>query len=267
MIKSVLLGALQGFTEFLPVSSSGHLVLAQSLLGFAEHPLPFDILLHIATMLATVCFFYKSIWEALKGWLWGFTRRDLRDSWGWKTGWAVIVGNVATVFVALLMKDKVAYMFQSPTFVGIALIITGLVLWYGSGKKGTRIKPDLKSGFLCGLAQGIAVIPGISRSGITIVTALVRGFSLEEAFRFSFMLSLPAIGGAVILEILDAGAIDAFASNLPKGWIWGVLSAFLCGMFALAILRRVVIFGKWRYFSVYCFVVGVLSLFVGMKGV
>ena len=267
MIKTLFLGALQGLTEFLPVSSSGHLVLAQTLLGFSEPPLPFDILLHIATMLATVCFFYKSILEALREWFLGFIRADLRGSWGWKTGWAVIVGNVATFVIAILMKEKVAYMFQSPLLVGISLIITGSILWYGSGKKGTISKPDLKSGLVVGLAQGIAVIPGISRSGITIVTALTRGFSLEEAFRFSFLLSLPAISGAVVLELLEAGTIDNFTSSLPSVWLLGVVSAFSFGLFALKILQKVVLFGKWRWFAVYCFVVGVMALLVGMKGV
>lgn len=261
LVQSLVLGALQGFTEFLPVSSSGHLALAQRLFGLSDPPIAFDVFLHFATMLATLLYFMGDILSLLKEWLLGFVGRDRRKSEGWRYGWAVIAGTLVTALLGLPLEGAATRAFAVPWAVACGLVVTASLLGFASRIPVSDKQVSLGTGILVGLAQGIAVMPGISRSGSTIVAALMAGVRREEAFRFSFLLSLPAIMGATLLEGLKALREGVF---LPDGWAYGCALAFLCGLVSLHFMRKVVVFGKWKYFSLYCLVVAAIGFIIGL---
>ena len=261
-LPALSLGLVQGVTEFLPVSSSGHLALLQQFFGIHEAALSYDLILHFATMLATLVFFGRDIALLLCQWFRGFLSADARTSEGWTFGWAVLAGTVLTGAVGLPLKPLVERAMTLPWAVGAGLLVTAAVLWYGSSlSTDLRGRPvTLFRGLAVGLVQGIAVLPGISRSGSTIVAGMKTGLSAQSAFRFSFLLSLPAIFGATLLEMKDLLKIPGWSSTLPAGWAWGTVAAFLSGLVSLIVLRRLVARVKWRPFAVYCAALGLLSL-------
>ena len=254
--KMILLGLVQGLTEFLPVSSSGHLALAQIFLGITTPPLSYDLVLHVATMLATVIFFLYDIISLLGGWIGGFIPSSNRHGEGWPTGWAVIVGTIITGAIGYYAKDFVETATQNSLMVGLGLMFTGFILLVCSFLRQGYGKVRVTDGLFVGLAQGIAVLPGVSRSGMTMMAGLAVGISREEAFRFSFLLSIPAILGATILQAFDMGGWHGFVTSLPSGWFLGAVCAFVSGFLALAALKRIVIASKWWMFGVYCLIVG-----------
>lgn len=259
VFQSFSLGLVQGITEFLPVSSSAHLALLQHYLGWAQPALTFDIMLHLATMVATLFYFREDLILFGGQWFRGLVQDDARSRPGWNLGWAMIAGTIATVIVGLPLKPLVERFSTSVPSIGFFLLITALLLWVASGWGGGEGKKvSVSRGIKVGLAQGMAVMPGISRSGSTIVAGLGLGLSREDAFRFSFFLSLPAILGASLLELKDVlGDKTIF---LPDGWLLGVITAAVSGYIALALLHKVVTLGKWRYFSWYCALLGIACL-------
>jgi len=261
-LPAVFLGLVQGVTEFLPVSSSGHLALFQQLFGIKEAALSYDLLLHFATMLATLAFFGRDIALLLCQWCRGLLSAESRTAEGWTFGWAVIAGTVLTGAIGLSLKSLVERAMTLPWAVGAGLLVTAAVLWYGSSLStdlcGRPVSPA--RGLLVGIVQGIAVLPGISRSGSTIVAGMKTGLSAPSAFRFSFLLSLPAIFGATLLEMKDLLQVPDWSSTLPSGWAAGTAAAFFSGLVSLAVLRRLVTRGKWRPFAAYCAFVGLLAL-------
>jgi undecaprenyl-diphosphatase len=271
-IEAVLLGIVQGLTEFLPVSSSGHLVLFQHWLGLTEPELLFDISVHVGTLAAVVAVFFPDLAALMKALL--KLPASARCAGGWRQLMAtnaevrliamIIVGSVPTAVLGLLFAQVAEQLFASVTVVGITLIITGILLWFTRRKKGPGLAitgMNWGHGLLIGLVQGLAIIPGISRSGSTIATALYLGIDRQTAFRFSFLLSLPAILGAFFLG-LDG---EAFAGSLPMGLIFaGSFSAAVVGYVALKILLHMVISG-WLYrFAPYCWIVGGLALVISI---
>lgn len=252
----ILLGALQGATEFLPVSSSGHLALAQIFLGFREAPLAYDLLLHLATVLATVLYFARDILELGGEWLMGFFNPNARRWAGWRYGWSVIVATLLTAAVGLPLKPYVEFGSTNSLWVGSGLLVTAGILLVSRWVPVRERRVGLGAGILVGLVQGIAVMPGVSRSGSTIVGGLVAGLEPQEAFRFSFLLSLPAILGANLVELHQVGGIDAFLLALPQDWGLGFAAAFVAGLLSLLALRRISLFGAWWVFGVYCLVLG-----------
>ena len=255
---TLILGILQGVTEFLPVSSSGHLALLQDFFDFGNaNLLAFDLLLHCATMLAVLIYFRKDILQLSAEWFGGFVDGEKRKSEGWKMGWAVLAGTVVTAIVALPMKGAVEKAMESRICVGAGLLVTAGLLCMAPLLPERRRSVSLRIALIVGLVQGIAVLPGISRSGSTIVAGLVLGLAASEAFRFSFLMSIPAIAGASLLEFLKAlrGPLV-----LPPGWMLSAVAAFLLGWLALATLRRLVISGRWAYFGIYCFVLGLFAI-------
>ncbi|MFP4482489.1 MAG: undecaprenyl-diphosphate phosphatase [Thermovirgaceae bacterium] len=259
-------GLIQGLTEFLPISSSGHLALFQQYSGLIEPPLAYDVLLHLATMGATILFFFREILDACVEWFSGFIKKEFRQSHGWVLGWAVIAGNTVTVVVALFLKGSIEALFASSLCVGAALFVTAGVLWYGSTLTVGVERISVSRGLFIGFVQGMAVIPGISRSGVTIIAGQRTGLEPEEAFRFSFLMSLPAIGGATLLQLFEFGGPEGFVGQLPKAWMTGFLLSFSSGLVSLWILKKVVLAKKWRWFSVYCGVVGVLAILGSING-
>ncbi|MDR1742142.1 MAG: undecaprenyl-diphosphate phosphatase [Synergistaceae bacterium] len=247
-LGNLILGAVQGVTEFLPVSSSGHLAVARFLFGVADPSLSFDILLHCATLPAVLIFFRHDIMSLV-------LQLGTRGSEGRLYAWAVIAATVVTALVAMPLRHFVEAASSSPLAVGVGFVVTSILLCVAPlFSREHVVNPlSLKIALLIGLAQGLAVFPGVSRSGTTISVALLIGLSAAEAFRFSFLLSVPAILGAMLLEAVKMH--QTFV--MPDGGLAAMAAAFVLGLLSLSILRRLVLSGRWAYFSIYCFCVGV----------
>ena len=263
----VILGFIQGLTEFLPVSSSGHLALAQIFLGVEMPPLSYDLVLHVATMAATVLFFFNDIIRLFTEWVSGIFSKEKRSLTGWSVGWAVFIGTMVTGAIGMLIKDFAEDAMMNSLMVGFGLVFTGIVLISSRFiRKGLgRVSPF--DGLLVGLAQGIAVMPGISRSGMTMMAGTAAGISREEVFSFSFLLSIPAIAGAALLQAREVGGVEAFISSLPGNWYLGASAAFVSGLVSLFVLRKLVIASKWWIFGIYCLALGSLSVITSFLGV
>ena len=261
MLHSLILGAVQGLCEFLPVSSSGHLALFQIFMGFDENMLTFDILLHFATLLAVVLYFWRDILQILADWFGGWFSGKRRS--GWSYGWAVIIASIITAVIGLALKSTAEKFSESLTLVGAGEIFTGLVLILIPILSSSRGNSSLlKIAIAVGIAQGIAVLPGVSRSGMSIAMGLFMGLGITEAFRFSFLISIPAILGATLLECVKFMK-SGEAVFLPEGYMAGAVIAFVLGLGALIFMRRLVNAKNWAYFGIYCLIVGVIAVLFG----
>ncbi|MGD8367072.1 MAG: undecaprenyl-diphosphate phosphatase [Desulfobacterales bacterium] len=266
-IQAVVLGAVQGLTEFLPVSSSGHLVLGQHLFGLTEPELLFDISLHIGTLLAVLVVFAKEIGGMLSalarlpklsaeagGW-----RPLLLQNEAVRCAWLIVVGSVPTAVLGLGFHRAAERIFASVPIVGGMLLVTGCLLWATRNRSaGSRpvLSMTAKDALIIGLMQGVAILPGISRSGATISAALFLGVDRATAGRFSFLLSLPAICGALLLEIKDGAAAGA---PVPLLLLGGAVAA-VTGWLALIVLLRIVKSGHLHRFAPYCWALGAAVL-------
>lgn len=262
------MGIIQGLTEFLPVSSSGHLVIFQNLFGLKEPELFFDISVHVGTLAATVIFFRKEIWAIIIS-LAHFTSLALKKKCSFhnvyededaKLAILIVVGSIPTAIIGVLFHKIADTLFSSVIVVGFMLIITGLLLW------GTRfIKKDRKSintfsirdALIIGLVQGVAIIPGISRSGSTIAAGLFLGLNRETAARYSFLLSIPAILGASALSLNNLSANNILPLKIT---FFGAFTSCAVGYWALKLLVKIVKHGRIQIFAPYCWVIGVLAL-------
>jgi len=269
LLQAILLGTIQGLTEFLPVSSSGHLVIFQHLFGLKEAELFFDICLHAGTLIAVVAVFYRDIISILKTLV--RAPRLAREAGGMKPLFAtdeniritvlILVGTIPTGLLGVLFHEIADQVFGNLPLVGLMLLITGTLLWVTRGAK-TSGKPasgmTLLDSILIGIVQGLAILPGISRSGSTISAAILMGIDRETAGRYSFLLSIPAIMGAMAMSF-ESGLMEQ--SSAPLAAIaGGTLAAVLVGYLALLFLLRVIKHGKFYMFSPYCWIVGVLAL-------
>ena len=243
MIKYILLGIVQGLTEFLPVSSSGHLVILQKILGFHAHEVAISVVLHLGTLLAIIIFFWKDILNLLKN---------------FKLLILVVIVVAITGIIGVLGKDFFESLFSSPKIVGLAWVFTGLVLI--STKRITQLNRNTlktKDALILGLAQGLAVIPGISRSGITISTLFFRRINRSLAFTISFLVSIPVILGAAILEAKKIQVIpEGDIMNLGIGFIF----SFFTGLLAILFLKIMIDKAKFHYFGYYCLFLAVVTL-------
>jgi len=235
MLEYILLGIVQGLTEWLPVSSSGHLVLFQELFNI-KADLFYDIWLHFGTLLVLVLFFYKDILSISKRWI-----------------FYIIIGSVITGAIGFVFYDILKSFFSNLLVVGLALMFTGMILFLSKYFNGKR-KLNKTDAILLGLAQGIAIIPGVSRSGLTISTGLFRNVDKEKVFKFSFLLSIPAIVGALIYE----GSRVSFSLNFNH--LIGLIFSIVVGYLSLKWLFNIVKKRKLHYFSYYCLIVGFLIL-------
>lgn len=263
---SVLMGLVQGVSEFLPISSSGHLALIQIFLGVNAPQLGFDLLLHLGTLLAVVIYFAADMWTFLVQFLKGFVSQEARRSQGWRYGWAVLLGTAATAAVGIPMKPLVVIASTNSSWIGGGLVLTGTLLLISRLVRPGDRAVGLLVGLVVGIVQGLAVMPGVSRSGSTIVAALFLGLPRLEAFRFSFLLSVPAVAGATLMEMLDAGGVGPFTASLPYSWPLGFLAAALSGFLSLVVLKRVSLFGAWWFFGAYCLAVGLAVLGISFLG-
>jgi len=266
-IQAFVLGIVQGLTEFLPVSSSGHLVLGQQFFGLTEPELLFDISLHIGTLLAVVAVFFKEILAIVSA----LARlpKLFAEAGGWRpvvaqneqvrTALLIVAGSVPTAVIGLGFHRMADRIFASVPIVGMMLLVTGGLLWATRTRSsGCRTVAGLsvKAALIIGLMQGFAILPGISRSGATISTALFLGMERATAGRFSFLLSLPAIVGALLLEIRSGAASSASAPVLLLG---GAVAA-VTGWVALVLLLRIVKSGHLHRFAPYCWALGAAVL-------
>ena len=256
---ALLLGVLQGLTEFLPVSSSGHLVLGQSILGLKEPELFFDVLLHVGTLAAVLVFYGKDLWRIARGWVSYLVGGD-SDEGAARTGWLLILGSVPAGIVGVLLGGLVEQMFASPKLAAFALLVTGGILCLsepGEGAGREEAQMTAKDALIIGVFQAFAIIPGISRSGATIAAALMRGVAREQAARFSFLLSVPAILGAFALKIKD---LEGPLGGKLLPYAVGALAAAVVGAVALGWLIRLVRGGNLARFRYYCWGAGALAL-------
>lgn len=246
LFKIFLLALIQGATEFFPVSSSGHLVVFQKLLKFDSLPLVYDIVLHLGTMLAVCLYFLPDI-RKLAGRF--YERENLREIG------LLLAASIPTALIGLLGKALFEKLFQAPAVVGYAWLVTALVLFISRYVR-IRIRSTLCAALIIGVFQGLAITPGVSRSGMTIAVALIVGMTGAAAFRFSFLLSIPAVLGAVLIE---ARHIPVRGAEWPYLAVALVLAAFF-GFIAIFLLKKVILRNKFHCFAYYCLAAGILAI-------
>ena len=260
-IKAIILGIVQGLTEFLPVSSSGHLVIFQKLLNFHDPGVLFEIAVHLGTLVAVLIYFRKDIGEIIASlFVW---KKDAPEhiKRAHHLLLHLIIASIITAVIGFAFKEKLESLFENTLLVGFMLIITGGVLFASDKIKNTQKKNmSVSSSLLVGLAQSIAILPGISRSGATITTGIFTGRTRDLATRFSFLLSIPAILGATLLKFKD---LQSAVSNGSMGlnFFLGGIFAAVVGYFAIAFLIRMIKKAKLFYFSIYCWIIGLITIF------
>ena len=249
LIEIFILAVIQGLTEWLPVSSSGHLVITQKILGL-NLPLVYSVMLHVGTLFVVIIFFWKDILCIIEE----LIKREFETEEG-KLATFIVIGSIPIAIIGLVFHDIVERLFSDLFAVSIALIITAVVIFFSEKRKGNR-KMKLLDSLLIGLAQGIALIPGISRSGMTISMGLLRQIEKKTVFKYSFLLSVPAIIGATIME-----SKDIVTGNIEMAPIFfGVITSMIVGYFSLKILQKIVISEKFHLFGYYCGVVGIVII-------
>ncbi len=266
IIQAIILGLLQGLTEFLPISSSGHLVLVPWLLNWGDiNDLTFDTAVHLGTLVAVLVYFRKDIGQIIMGVLNTLRQRSLDDDHG-RLGWLILLGALPAGLIGLLLEDFFESLFSSPSLVAIFLLITGALLLLSeslSQQKRSVESLSWKDSLLIGVAQAGSITPGISRSGATIAAGLALGMRREEAARFSFLLALPIVGGAGALKLLDAvqvGMTNSELTALALGFIVSALSGYACIHFLLSYLRRQNLY----IFTAYCWLFGLICLVIAI---
>ncbi len=215
LLQIVILSLIQGFTEFLPISSSAHLILAPYVLGYPDQGLVFDLAVHLGTLLAVVLYFRNEIRAILNDWFASFGSQGEATA-NSRLGWYIIIATLPVMFVGVLLKDLVEHQLRAPQVIAATTIIIGIFLWwadYRSKRNNPLTAINLKHALFIGVAQALALIPGTSRSGITMAAALMLGYKREAASRFSFLLAIPTILASVIWV-----GKDLFGSELPVIW-------------------------------------------------
>jgi len=266
LIQSILLGFVQGLTEFLPVSSSGHLVITSNILGL-KADLAFYTAIHFATLLAILVYFFKDIVQLVKSFFSGIFRfKQAYNEPYFRLSIFIIIGTIPTGIIALLFKDWFEGLFSSMLYVGIFLIISGGLLFlaerFSVPRKSEKDMTILDS-IIIGIFQGIAIAPGISRSGSTVSASLFRGLNRTLAARFSFLLAIPAITGAFILELKDITELSLNGVGLIS-ILAGMIAAFISGLLAIQIFIDLIRRKKISFFAYYLFIVGAVVIFFSM---
>ena len=255
---AVILGIVQGFTEFLPVSSSGHLELGKAILGdtsVPEESLLFTVVLHFATALSTLVVFRKDVWEIISG--------LLKFKWNEQTKYSlkIIISMIPATFVGLFFEEELeAFFGGNIAFVGAMLIVTAVLLWLADRSKHTGKKVTNGNAFVIGIAQAIAMLPGISRSGATISTSVLLGNDKSKAARFSFLMVVPLILGKIAKDIFS-GELTTDSTNFGVLSV-GFIAAFICGLIACTWMIKLVRNSKLSYFAIYCVLIGLTAIII-----
>ena len=270
IFQAIIIGLVQGLTEFLPVSSSAHLIFAQQALGVSDVGLAFDVLMHVGTLVAVIVYFFNDIVNMIKGFLLSLV--DLKDGNFMgeikkdpykKLAWLTILATIPVGVVGVLFNDIIESMFKGLTIPAFLLLVTGCLLYASQRMNSGRIdvrNMTIKEALIMGCGQALAVLPGLSRSGTTIAAGLFAGLDKEFAAKFSYILSIPAILGAFILELKDLGEVSSAVGVWPV--MAGCVSAFVSGYLALMLLMKLIKKGHLEWFAVYLIPLGIAGLFV-----
>ena len=266
IIQAIIIGLVQGLTEFLPVSSSAHLIFAQQALGVAEVGLAFDVLLHVGTLVAVIVYFFNDIVNMIKGFLLslvdlknGNFMGELKKDPYKKLAWLTILATIPIGIVGVLFNDIVESMFMGLTVPAFLLLITGCLLYVSQRMNTGRIDVrniTLKEALIMGCGQALAILPGLSRSGTTIAAGLFAGLDKEFAAKFSFILSIPAILGAAVFQLKDLSGGSVEIGACIAGFIVAAISGYLAISFLLKIVRE----KSLDIFAYYCWIVGIIVL-------
>ncbi len=260
ILEAVILGVIQGLTEFLPVSSSGHLELAKAIFqdeSLPEESLLFTVVLHFATALSTIVVFRKEIAELFQG--------LLQFKWNEQSQFSlkIIISMMPAAIVGVLFNDQIEALFSKQILlVGAMLIITGLLLFLADRAKRTDKTVSFSNALLIGMAQAIAILPGISRRGATISTSVLLGVDREKATRFSFLMVVPLIFGRMAKDLLDGGIAESSIDFLSI--TLGAIAAFVSGLLACTWMINLVKKSQLKYFSYYCFAAGTIAIFFSL---
>ncbi len=273
LIRYLFLACLQGITEFLPISSSGHLVFFQEIIGFEEPLVSFDIILHVATVFSVIVFLRKDLLSMLKELIIALNEiikgKRLKEVWHeleyLRLFVFIFAALIPAILAGLFFHSIIDGMFASLQVISMSFFATGTILFFTRGKGTPDKKKQLTliDSLIIGLAQAVAIIPGISRSGTTISVGMFRGLNKELAARFSFLLSIPTIVAAAVYKLRN-GLGDLSVGNLEL--ILSFLATFLSGYFSLMILSKMIAKAKFYYFSFYCWIMGFICLAVLLKG-
>lgn len=259
ILDAIILGIIQGLTEFLPVSSSGHLELGKAILGdnsVPEESLLFTVILHFATALSTIVVFRKDVWEIISG--------LLQFKWNEESQFSVkiIISMLPAVFVGLFFEEQLeAFFGGNIRFVGFMLLVTAVLLYFADKAKDTDKKVSFKNAFIVGISQAIAMLPGISRSGATISTSVLLGVDKSKAARFSFLMVVPLIFGKIAKDLLSGDLTFNGENNVAIGA--GFIAAFIAGLAACTWMIKLVRKSKLSYFAIYCLIVGLIAITYG----
>jgi len=259
IINAIILGIIQGIAEFLPVSSSGHLLVTRNLMDLGAVPVLFDILLHVATLIVVVFVFRNKVYVLFRSlFRWILRKSDSDDTENLRTVILILVATFFTGIIGMVINDM--EFFQNPKVVSVFFIVTALILWLTKFVKprNSYNLPGPKEGVLLGIAQGFGVIPGISRSGITISAALLGGIDREKAGEISFIISIPAILGALLLELKDGA--ELMTEVTPAALIIGFVTTMIVGYFSLILLMKLIKSGRFYLFSFYLLPLGIIGL-------
>lgn len=267
LLSALLLGVLQGFTEFLPVSSSGHLVLAQELLpGFSQPGVLFDVTLHLGTLVAVCLYFWKDLWALLLSVIPG-DKAGVDTVTNRRLLWLLFIGSLPTVVLGLLFRKQFEAMFNDIFGAGIWFIITGILLFITdrvtTSERSLSAMSTLDA-FIIGVAQGLSIIPALSRSGATIAAGVFLGLERGLLVRYSFLLSIPAVAGAFLLELFSHRQETFQAADLLAYGV-GTLAALVVGYWSIAVLLNLTRSRRLSMFAYYCWAIGVVALVVGSR--
>ncbi len=259
ILDSIILGIIQGLTEFLPVSSSGHLALMGSILGVQkEADLSFAVALHAGTVLSTIVVFYKELWQLICGFF------KFKLNWETHFIFKIFVSMLPVMVVGFTIKDYIEELFVGNMWiVGAMLLLTSALLYFSTIKKNGTKEIGYKEAFLIGIAQAFAVLPGLSRSGSTISTGLILGVDRKYVAKFSFLMVLIPILGVSFLDLIS-GEFSSQSSAQTINIIVGFLTSFIVGLLACKLMIKLVQNGNLKWFVYYCLIVGLIAIFTSL---
>ena len=266
IFQAIIIGLVQGLTEFLPVSSSAHLIFAQQALGVGDVGLAFDVLMHVGTLVAVIVYFFNDIVNMIKGFLLSlvdlkngnFMGEIKKDPYK-KLAWLTILATIPVGVVGVLFNDMIESMFQGLTIPAFLLLVTGCLLYASQRMNSGRIdvrNVTIKEALIMGCGQALAILPGLSRSGTTIAAGLFAGLDKEFAAKFSFILSIPAILGAAVFQLKDLSGGNIEIGACIAGFVVAVISGYL----AISVLLKIVREKSLDIFAYYCWIVGLIVL-------
>ncbi len=267
LLQAILLGIVQAATEFLPVSSSAHLVLVPFLLGWqlpTDQAFVFDVLVQLGTLLAVIVYFWRDLWAIVRGWVLALLHRKPFETQAARLGWYLILATIPAGVLGVLFKDGVERAFASPLAAGGFLLLTAALLWTAerwSQPTQSLETLDWKMALWMGAGQALAILPGVSRSGATISAGMARGLRRADAARFSFLMSLPVMLAAGLLGVLDLRQVQGLASFLPVLLV-GFAVAALVGYLVIRWLLGYLLQRSMRPFAFYCVGLALLVLLV-----